>query len=76
VFIGQGGSIPMVADFGRAFPDATILVTAVGDPDTRAHGIDESLHLGDFAAACTAETLLLQGLADLTGDDAVGTSAG
>ena len=65
VFIGQGGSIPMVADFGRAFPDATILVTAVGDPDTRAHGIDESLHLGDFAAACTAEALLLQGLADL-----------
>jgi acetylornithine deacetylase/succinyl-diaminopimelate desuccinylase-like protein len=66
VFIGQGGSIPMVADFGRAFPEATILVTAVGDPDTRAHGADESLHLGDFAAACVAETLMLQGIADLT----------
>lgn len=66
VFLGQGGSIPMVADFGRAFPEATILVTAVGDPDTRAHGADESLHLGDFAAACLAETLLLQGVADLT----------
>ncbi len=65
VFIGQGGSIPMVADFGRAFPDATILVTAVGDPDTRAHGIDESLHLGDFEAACVAEALMLQGFADL-----------
>lgn len=65
VFLGQGGSIPMVADFGRAFPAATILVTAVGDPDTRAHGADESLHLGDFAAACVAETLLLQGIADL-----------
>ena len=66
VFIGQGGSIPMVADFGDAFPDATILVTAVGDPDTRAHGADESLHLGDFAAACLAEALMLQGFADLT----------
>jgi cysteinylglycine-S-conjugate dipeptidase len=66
VFIGQGGSIPMVADFGRAFPEATILVTAVGDPDTRAHGADESLHIGDFAAACVAETLMLQGIADLT----------
>jgi acetylornithine deacetylase/succinyl-diaminopimelate desuccinylase-like protein len=65
VFIGQGGSIPMVADFGRAFPESTILVTAVGDPDTRAHGADESLHLGDFAAACLAETLMLQGVADL-----------
>jgi len=65
VFVGQGGSIPMVADFGGAFPGATILVTAVGDPDTRAHGADESLHLGDFAAACLAETLMLQGFADL-----------
>ncbi len=65
VFTGQGGSIPMVADFRRAFPEATVLVTAVGDPDTRAHGIDESLHLGDFEAACLAEALLLKGLAGL-----------
>ena len=28
------------------------------------HGLDESVHLGDFAAACVAETLFLQGLAD------------
>lgn len=59
VFIGQGGSIPMIADFARAYPEATILVTAVGDPDTRAHGSNESLHLGDFAKACTSEALLL-----------------
>ena len=65
VFTGQGGSIPMVADFATAFPDATVLVTAVGDPDTRAHGADESLHLGDFEAACVAEALLLQGIAEL-----------
>jgi acetylornithine deacetylase/succinyl-diaminopimelate desuccinylase-like protein len=72
VFIGQGGSIPMVADFARAFPESTILVTAVGDPDTRAHGADESLHLGDFAAACLAETLMLQGIADLVQPPAPG----
>ena len=59
VFIGQGGTIPMVADFGKAYPDATILVTAVGDPDSRPHGTNESLHLDDFAAACLAETLML-----------------
>jgi cysteinylglycine-S-conjugate dipeptidase len=64
-FIGQGGTIPMVADFGKAFPDATILVTAVGDPDSRAHGTNESLHLGDFAAACLAETLMLNAFARL-----------
>ena len=49
VLVGQGGSIPMVADIGEAFPQATILITAVGDPDSRAHGTNESLHLGDFA---------------------------
>jgi cysteinylglycine-S-conjugate dipeptidase len=65
VLIGQGGSIPMVAEFGRAFPDATILITAVGDPDSRAHGANESLHLGDFAAACLAETLMLDAFARL-----------
>jgi acetylornithine deacetylase/succinyl-diaminopimelate desuccinylase-like protein len=65
VFVGQGGSIPLVADFGRAFPQATILITAVGDPDSRAHGTNESLHLGDFAAACLAETLMLDAFAQL-----------
>ena len=65
VFVGQGGSIQMVADFGAAFPEATILVTAVGDPDSRAHGANESLHLGDFEAACVAETLMLDAFAQL-----------
>jgi acetylornithine deacetylase/succinyl-diaminopimelate desuccinylase-like protein len=64
-FIGQGGTIPMVADFGKAYPEATILVTAVGDPDSRAHGTNESLHLGDFAAACLTETLMLDAFAQL-----------
>lgn len=63
VCIGQGGSIPMVADFQATFPDAAVLVTAVADPDSRPHGIDESLHLGDFAKAVLAEALLLAGLA-------------
>ena len=63
VFIGCGGSIPMVADFQQAFPEATVLVTAVADPDSRPHGIDESQHLGDLEKACLAETLLLARLA-------------
>ena len=67
VLIGQGGSIPLVAEFADAFPGAAILVTAVGDPDSRPHGIDESLHLGDFEAACIAETLFLAELADRLG---------
>lgn len=63
VLMGQGGSIPMVANFQQAFPAAEVLVTAVCDPDSRMHGIDESLHLGDFAKACRAEALLLARIA-------------
>lgn len=59
VTVGQGGSIPMVAAFQHLFPSATVLVTAIADPDSRMHGLDESLHLGDFRRACLAETLLL-----------------
>nr|WP_218885412.1 dipeptidase [Kineococcus aurantiacus] len=60
---GMGGSIPFVADLSAAYPHAAILVTGVEDPDSRAHGADESLHLGDFARVCLAEVLLLDGLA-------------
>ncbi|HEU5484757.1 MAG TPA: dipeptidase [Microlunatus sp.] len=63
VLVGQGGSIPLVAEFAAAYPRAAILVTAVGDPDSRPHGIDESLQLGDFEAACCAEALFLQEVA-------------
>jgi acetylornithine deacetylase/succinyl-diaminopimelate desuccinylase-like protein len=49
VDMGIGGSIPFIAEFAEIFPEAAILVTGVEDPDTRAHGADESLHLGEFA---------------------------
>ena len=62
VDIGVGGSISFVAPFAAGFPDAEILITGVEDPDTRAHGPNESLHLGDFASACLAEALLLERL--------------
>jgi cysteinylglycine-S-conjugate dipeptidase len=63
VHSGIGGSIPFIADLKEQFPDATVLVTGVEDPDTRAHGYDESLHLKVFERACLAETLLLHALA-------------
>lgn len=62
VFLGQGGSIPMVAEFAARFPQATVLVTAVSDPDSRMHGANESVHLGDLKSACLAEALFLAGL--------------
>ena len=66
VDIGIGGTIPFIAEFAAAYPDAAILVTGVEDPDTRAHGIDEGLHLGEFERVCLAEALLLQRLAEQT----------
>lgn len=62
VDIGGGGSIPFIATFQEAFPEAAVLVTGVEDPDTRAHGADESLHLAEFERACLAEALLLANL--------------
>ncbi|MDN5600404.1 MAG: dipeptidase [Brachybacterium sp.] len=58
---GLGGSIPFIADLLEVFPQAEVLVTGVEDPESRAHGIDESLHLGEFAKVCLAEALLLRG---------------
>ena len=60
---GVGGSIPFIAEFAQAFPAATILVTGVEDPNTQAHSINESLHLGVLERAATSEALLLQALA-------------
>ena len=63
VEVGQGGSIPLVGAFQKAFPNAAVLVTGVVDPDSRMHGIDESFDLSDFTSACIAEATLLARLA-------------
>ena len=62
VDMGIGGSIPFIAEFQEMFPAASILVTGVEDPDTRAHGPNEGLHLPEFERAVLAEALLLQRL--------------
>jgi acetylornithine deacetylase/succinyl-diaminopimelate desuccinylase-like protein len=59
VDIGVGGSIPLVKAFADAYPDAALLLTGVEDPDGRAHGENESLHLGEFERVCVAEALFL-----------------
>ncbi|MGH2738897.1 MAG: dipeptidase [Actinomycetota bacterium] len=61
--MGIGGTIPFVAAFAEAYPEAAILVTGVGDPDSRAHGTNESIDLGELERACVAEALLLDRLA-------------
>ena len=62
VDMGVGGSIPFIAEFLEAFPQASVLVTGVEDPDTRAHGANEGLHLAEFEKVVLAEALLLRNL--------------
>lgn len=66
--MGMGGSIPFIAEFAAAYPQATILVTGVEDPGTQAHSINESLHLGVLERAATAEALLLDSLGEIATD--------
>jgi acetylornithine deacetylase/succinyl-diaminopimelate desuccinylase-like protein len=64
LLVGLGGSIPLVEPLTRTFGDIPALLTGVEDPDTRAHGIDESLHLEDWERACLAEAYLFAELAE------------
>jgi len=63
--MGVGGSIPFIAEFLDAFPGASVLVTGVEDPDTRAHGANEGLHLAEFERVVEAEARLLAKLGEL-----------
>ena len=63
VDIGVGGSIPFVAAFSDAYPDAAILLTGVADPTSRAHGPNESVDLDDVRKGALAEAIALRLLA-------------
>ncbi len=60
--MGVGGSIPFIAEFLKTFPAASVLVTGVEDPDTRAHGANEGLHLAEFERVLLGHALLLDSL--------------
>lgn len=71
VHTGVGGSIPFIAEFAAAFPSAKILVTGVEDPETQAHSVNESLHLGVLERAAVSEALLLARLGENSSDGQV-----
>ncbi len=64
VAMGTGGTIPLVAAFSAAYPDAALLLTGAADPDCRAHGENESVDLRELGRSCLAEALLLSYLAE------------
>ncbi len=69
VDIGGGGGIPFVEAFAGAFPQASLLLTGVADPDSRLHSENESVDLGDLERACLAEALLLSKLSNANAGD-------
>ena len=56
--IGVGGTIPFVALFGRKYAKLPLILNGVMDPETTAHGPNESLHLGVFEKAILANVYL------------------
>ena len=52
--MGEGGSIPFLAELGQRFPSSQFLVTGVLGPGSNAHGPDESLHLPTVAGVMAA----------------------
>lgn len=62
VSMGVGGSIPFVAALAAAQPQCPIIITGAEDPDSRAHGANESVHLGELRNAILAEALFLAAL--------------
>jgi acetylornithine deacetylase/succinyl-diaminopimelate desuccinylase-like protein len=43
--VGEGGSIPFLADLQKGFPSTPIVATGVLGPHSNAHGPNESLHI-------------------------------
>jgi cysteinylglycine-S-conjugate dipeptidase len=62
VEMGVGGSIPVAGIMAERFPKAAVLINGAEDPDSRAHGANESIDLADFRNGILAEALFLDQL--------------
>lgn len=62
VYMGEGGSIPLISMLGRRFENAQFLITGVLGPHSNAHGPNEFLHLPMVKrlSACIAAILFDQ----------------
>ena len=55
VYIGCGGSVPFAGALSRELNHIPALLVGIEDPYTNAHGVNESLDLGDFQKAITSQ---------------------
>ena len=58
-FVGEGGSIPFLADLQKGFPGTQFVATGVLGPHSNAHGPNESLHIPMAKAVTQAVAALL-----------------
>jgi acetylornithine deacetylase/succinyl-diaminopimelate desuccinylase-like protein len=56
--VGLGGSIPFVALFGKRFARLPLVLNGVIDPETGAHGPNESMHIGVYTKTVKANVHL------------------
>jgi acetylornithine deacetylase/succinyl-diaminopimelate desuccinylase-like protein len=63
--IGIGGSIPFVALFGKRFARLPLVLNGVIDPETGAHGPNESMHIGVYVKTAVANVHLYEELGAL-----------
>ena len=59
VYMGTGGTIPIMGMLGEKFPEAQFLVTGLLGPNSNAHGPNEFLHIekGKKLTCCVAQVL-------------------
>ena len=59
MYMGTGGTIPLMGMLGKKFPDAQFLVTGLLGPKSNAHGPNEFLHIdtGKRLTCCVAQVL-------------------
>jgi acetylornithine deacetylase/succinyl-diaminopimelate desuccinylase-like protein len=61
---GEGGSIPLVAAFHAALPDAELILWGTEEPLCKIHAPDESVDLGELERCTLAEALFIAGMAE------------
>ena len=60
---GEGGSIPLVAAFHSAIPDAEMILWGTEEPMCKIHAPNESVDLGELERCTLAEALFIAGMA-------------
>jgi acetylornithine deacetylase/succinyl-diaminopimelate desuccinylase-like protein len=58
-FVGEGGSIPFLADLQKGYPGTQFVATGVLGPHSNAHGPNEALHIPMAKAVTQAVAGLL-----------------